>query len=125
MAGQMKQAEAEKLMAEGVADYQVLVTGPDMTPFAKADEGALKAAAYLQAKRSKQKVAASTVQIQRSPDGQGVTAVLFSFPKKAANGEAEIAPDEKNVEFGCKLGDFALRSSFDPQKMADKQGQDL
>jgi hypothetical protein len=125
LSGQMKQAEVEKLMAQPSADYEVLVTGPDMTPFAGADEDALKGAAFLQAKRSKQKVAASRVQIQRAPDGKGVSAVLFSFPKKAENGEAEIVPDEKNVEFVMALPNFSLRSSFDPQKMADKQGQDL
>ena len=125
LSGQMKQAEAEKLMAQPIADYEVLVTGPDMTPFVGADEGALKAAAYLQMKRSKQKVGASRVQIQRAPDGKGVSAVLFSFPKKAENGEAQIAPDEKGVEFVCALHNLSLRSSFEPQKMADKQGQDL
>lgn len=125
LSGQMKQAEAEKLMAQPVADYEVLVTGPDMTPFVGADEGALKAAAYLQTKRSKTKVAASSVKVQRATDGKGVSAVLFSFPKKAENGEAEIAPDEKSVEFVCTLRNLSLRSSFEPQKMADKQGQDL
>ncbi len=121
----MKQADADKLMAGAVNEYEVLVTGPDMTPFAQADEAKLKAAAYFAAKRSKQKLAPSRVQIQRGAGGKGVTAVLFSFPKKAENGEAEITPNEKSVEFVCTLDKFVLRSSFDPQKMADKQGQDL
>jgi hypothetical protein len=125
LAGQMKESDADRLLAQPVVTYDVLVTGRDMTPFAGAEEKELQSQAFLQTKKSKKKIPAAGVQIVRSPDGKAVVAVIFSFPRKEQNGEAEIAPDEKGVEFQLKRGDLSLRFAFEPQKMSDVQGIDL
>lgn len=41
-----------------------------------------------------------------------------------ANGEAVTAPDEKSVEFACKLGTITIRTTFEPQKMVLQEGAD-
>ncbi len=123
--GKMTEADAERYLAQPVADYQLLLFGPDMSPFEKLDENSLKEKSYLEMKKSKQKLAPSSVQIQRTPDGKRLVAVLFSFPKKSSSGEATIASDEKSVEFVCSAGPFKVRTSFEPQKMVDRQGSDL
>jgi hypothetical protein len=125
LSGKMQEADAQKALAEPVTEYQVLVAGPDMGPFAGVDEKALATDAYLKAKKSKERIAASRVEIQRDSNGQKIVAVLFAFPKKSANGEATIGTGEKGVEFECHAQKLSLKASFDPQKMADQQGSDL
>ena len=125
LSGKMQEADAQKALAEPVTEYQVLVVGPDMRPFTGVDENTLAADAYLKAKKSKEKIAVSRVEIQRDSNGQKIVAVLFAFPKKSANGEATIGTGEKGVEFECHVQKLSLKASFDPQKMADQQGTDL
>jgi len=125
LSGKMQQADAQKALAESVTEYQVLVAGPDMGPFNGADEKTLAANAFLKAKKSKEKVAAGRVEIQRDSSGKKVVTVLFAFPKKAANGEATIGTGEKGVEFECHAGKLSLKAAFEPQKMADTRGTDL
>ncbi len=123
--GAIKQADAEKFLAQEPADYVLVVYGPDMAPFADAEESALKQNAYLELKKSKQKLEASKVEFQRDASGKNVFAVLFSFPKKDARGQATIPPGEKGIEFFCRAGKSAFQFSFDSQKMVDQQGRDL
>lgn len=125
LSGKMQQADAQKALAEPVTEYQILIAGPDMGPFSGADEKTLAANAFLKAKKSKEKIAADRVEIQRDSSGKKVVAVLFAFPKKAANGEATIGTGEKGVEFECHAQKLSLKASFEPQKMADQQGTDL
>jgi hypothetical protein len=125
LSGKMQEADAQKALAEPVTEYQVLVAGPDMGPFTGVDEKTLAADAYLKAKKSKEKIAASRVEIQHDSSSQKVVAVLFAFPKKGANGEATIGTGEKGVEFECHVQKLSLKASFDPQKMVDQQGTDL
>ncbi len=123
--GAVLESEAEKFVAQQPTEYQIVVQGPDMTPFAKVDEKALKEKTYLLGKKSKQKLLPSRVDFQRGRDGKRVTAVAFYFAKKTESGEAAFAPDEKGIEFVCQAGSTALKTNFEPQKMADKQGTDL
>lgn len=125
LSGKMPDADAQKALAEPVIEYQILVAGSDMGAFTGADEKTLAASAFLKTRKSKAKISPSKVEIQRNPDGNKVTAILFSFPKKAENGEATIATDEKGVEFECHARKLSLKASFEPQKMADQQGTDL
>lgn len=121
----IKDSDADKLLSVAPEDYQLLVYGPDMTPFNGAEEKTLQESAYLSPKKSKEKISPTKVQIQRDSGGQKVTAVVFSFPKKLASGEASIGMEERNIEFICTAGKLKLKSNFDLQKMTDKQGRDL
>ena len=125
LSGKMQDADAQKALTEPVTEYQILVVGPDMRPFNGVDEKTLAANAFLKAKKSKEKVAANRVEIQRDSSGEKVMAVLFAFPKKAGNGEATISTGEKGVEFECHAGKLSLKTAFELQKMADQQGTDL
>ena len=122
--GAMQERDGENLLAQEPSDYQIVVLGPDMVPFAQSDENSLKEKAYLRLKKSKQKLAPSRVQIQRGEANKAV-AVIFYFPKKTETGEAVIALDEKGAEFFCQAPGASLKASFDLQKMAAKQGIDL
>lgn len=125
LAGQLKQEDAEKQLAQRVDVYQVLVAGPDMRPFESTDETILKNNAELIARKTKQKIAPSKVQISRSSDGKKVQGIVFSFPKKSDTGESTISPDEKTVTFSCTAGAVKIETSFEISKMQDMQGRDL
>jgi len=123
--GQMKEEDAEKQAAEHVDSYQILVGGSDMKPFQAVDEATLKGGVWLTTKKTKQKIAFSTVQIDRDPDGKTIQALVFSFPKKSATGESTIAADERTVDFSLIFAGARIQTSFDISKMDDAQGRDL
>jgi len=125
LAGQMKQEDAERQATEAPGVYQVLIAGPDMLPFVGADQKALKEGAFLLTKKTKQKIPAGSVELQKAPDGKKVLAAVFSFPMKTASGETSIAADEKAVDFSCLVGGAKIQAAFDVSKMEDKQGRDL
>ena len=125
LSGQIKEDEATKYLSAPIVNYEVVVIGPDMSPFGSISEDDLKAKAYLRGKQSKVKVNATSVQISRSPDGRQVTAVMFSFPRKTADGKDVAAPDEKGLQFICNIKDLNLNTTFDPRKMADSKGPDF
>jgi hypothetical protein len=123
--GQMSEPDAEKKLAPATDTYQIEVVGPDMTPFLSADEKQLADDAFLSDKKSKQKVAPTKVQIQRTQDGKSIQFVLFEFPKKSANGESTVAADEKTVDFTCNIAHTKIQTNFDLGKMDDSHGRDL
>jgi len=123
--GAAPESEAEKFIAQQPPEYQIAVLGPDMTVFGQANEKSLKEKAYLLSKRSKKKLPPSRVDVQHSQDGKQIVSVVFSFSKKTEGGEATIALDEKGVEFICPVGQAVLKTNFELQKMANKQGVDL
>ncbi len=125
LVGNMKEADAPKYLSAPITDYEVVVIGPDMTPFGKISEDELKAKAYLRGKQSKVKVNATSAEITRSPDGRQVTAVMFSFPKKTTDGKDIAAPQEKGLQFVLNIKDLNLNTTFDPRKMADQKGSDF
>jgi hypothetical protein len=125
LAGQMKPEDVEKELAKQVDVYELVVFGPDMTPFQSADEDTLKTSAFLVEKKTKQKISPYKVEVTRSQDGTKVQAVAFAFLKKAANGEVTIPEDEKGVDFNCFVGGAKIRASFDISKMQDTTGRDL
>jgi hypothetical protein len=122
--GQLKESDAAQYLGQPT-NYEVVVIGPDMTPFGSASEDALKAASYIQAKQSKIKVNATAVDISRSPDGHKVMAVMFSFPMKTAKGDQVISADDSGVKFVCKTRDIDLDMGFDLRKMVDQKGPDF
>lgn len=125
LSGSMKEEDAEKQLAQAMEAYQVVISGPQMTPFESAEENAIKQEATLTTKKGKQKIEASKVEIQRGPDGKSVRAIVLSFPKKTATGEATIGADEKGAEFALSTTSVSIKTSFDFSKMYDAQGRDL
>jgi hypothetical protein len=120
--GKTSQPDAEHYVAQIPPEYEIVVFGRDMTPFTKLDEAAIIKGAHLEMKNSKEKIAATRVKLQRQ--GDRLLAVLFYFPK-TDNGKPTVAPNEKGIEFVCKLHRAKLKFHFDPRKMTDKQGRDL
>ncbi len=122
--GKISEAEGAKLLAEPVTDYEVIVFGPDMTPFESLTEDQLKSAASLEGKQSKQKVAAAAVRLNKSPDGR-TNSIVFFFPKKTDSGADVASAQEKDLEFACKLKGLNLHNAFDTRKMVDEKGADF
>jgi hypothetical protein len=125
LAGSLKEDEAEKQLAQPTEDYQVLVSGPQMSAFESAEEAGVKARTTLVTKKGKLKIEPSKVDFQRSTDGKTIRAILISFPKRTATGEATIGAEEKGADFSCTPGKVAIKASFDFSKMYDAQGRDL
>src|SRR4029077_53245 len=123
--GKMTQSDAEKSVAQPMDEYEVLVRATNMYIFQQRGEKAFENAAYLQIKKAKTKISPSHVAFLKGPDGQSVTGAVFYFPKKSANGEPTIGPDEKEVDFYLQVGDAKLLTYFETKKMVDSQGEDL
>lgn len=124
LSGRISEAEGAKLLAEPVTAYEVIVTGPDMTPFQNLTEDQLKSASYLQGKQSKQKVAPASVRMNKAPNGV-TSSLVFSFPEKTAGGADVASAQEKEIEFACKAKGLDLRNTFDTRKMVDEKGADF
>lgn len=122
--GKISEAEAEKLLATPVTDYEVMVFGPDMTPFQGLTEDELKSDATLEGKQSKQAVAPASVRINKTPDGR-TSSVAFLFSKKTSGGQDVASAEEKGLDFACKLKNLDLRNTFEPRKMVDEKGEDF
>src|SRR6267154_5274261 len=104
-----KDLDVDKYAAEPQEEIQILVQSEDMAPFTRKDEKFYQANAYLQLKRSKQKIPPSHVRFERDAKGILVTSALFFFPRKTAAGEPTISADEKSVEFNCNMDGSSLR----------------
>jgi hypothetical protein len=118
-------AEFTDPAAESPENYQVVLIGTDLSAFAAAGEDSLKTTVYLKTQKTHDKILPSQVQLVKGPDGNQVAQVSIEFPKKAANGEATIASDEKGVDFIARAGKTKLSFHFNLAKMTDKQGLDL
>lgn len=125
LSGKLKESDAAKYLTAPVTDYEVLVAGADMTPFQDSTPDELKAKSFLRGEQSKVEVNPSNVNVVRSPEGSKVTAVVFTFSRKAADNKDVAAPEEKGLRFECKLKGLDLRTTFDPRKMADQKGPDF
>ena len=121
--GTMTADNAAKIVATDPDTYQVVVSSSDMSFFEGRAEDEFKDAAYLELKKDKKKINPTSVAFQRS-SGK-VVGVLFSFPKKDAEGQPSIPADEKELGFSTKISGAWLRASFNLKQMADTQGQDL
>jgi len=117
--------DVDKYAAEPQEEYQIVVRSGDMAPFVRHDEKFFQMNSFLESKKSKQKLYPSHVGYDRDANGQMVTTAVFFFPKKTTSGDPTLAPDEKSVEFNCKLEGTDLRVNFELQKMQDNQGPAL
>jgi hypothetical protein len=125
LAGQIKEDEATQQLAQPVDTYEIVVAAPDMKPFQSVDEKILEHCAFLVDRKTKQKVAPTSVKIRNSDDGKKVESVAFFFPKKSDSGVSTIAADEKNVDFLCVVTNVKIEANFDVSKMLDTLGRDL
>ena len=107
------------------AEYQVVVLGTDMAPFAKLEEKELKENSYLGLRKAKNRLSAERIEIERTPDGSKVLAVHIYFAKKTEAGQPTFSADERGADFVCLAGKITLKTSFDFQRMTDNQGIDL
>jgi hypothetical protein len=123
--GEKKGVDVEKYANEPQDEYQIVIQGADMAPFVRKDEKFSQANAFLQTKKTKQKISPSHVRYERDAEGVLVTAAVFFFPKKTPSGDRTITLDEKSVEFTCKIEGSTLRVNFAPQKMIDQIGPTL
>ncbi|HEV2287671.1 MAG TPA: hypothetical protein VGR81_01820 [Candidatus Acidoferrales bacterium] len=124
LGGKITEAEGAKLLSEPVTDYEIIVFGPDMTPFQNLNEDQLKSDSYLEGKESKQKVVPATIRLNKNP--AGITySLVFLFPRKTAGGADVASAQEKGIEFVCKLKGLNLHNVFDTRKMVDEKGEDF
>lgn len=121
--GMMDQAAAQKLVDAAEGEYKVVLQMEDMAPFLDKDAGSYQQNAFLLMGRSKVKLQASKVEYENM--GTTSEAVIFSFPKKTADGAPTITSDETDVTFSCKIADQTVRGKFKPNKMVDQFGPDL
>jgi hypothetical protein len=125
LAGQIKEDAAEQQVAQPVDSYEIVVAGPDMKPFQSVDEKILQNAAFLMDRKTKQKIAPTSVKIQNSEDGKKIVSVAFIFPKKSDTGISTIGADVKTVDFLSVVTNVKIDASFDTTKMTDTLGRDL
>lgn len=121
--GMMDQAAAQKLVDAAQGEYKVVLQMEDMAPFLDKDASSYQQNAFLLMGRSKIKLPASKVEYENM--GTTSEAVVFSFPKKTADGAPTITSDETDVTFSCKIADQTVRADFKPKKMVDQFGADL
>ncbi len=125
LAGSLKEDEGEKQLAQPTEDYQVILSGTQMSAFQSAEEAGVKARTLLITKKAKQRIEPSKVEFQRNTDGKTIRGIIISFPRRTATGEATIGADEKGADFSCSPGKVVIKTSFDFSKMYDSQGRDL
>lgn len=123
--GEKKDMDIEKFVSAPQDEIQIVLQSEDMAPFVRKDEKFFQVNAYLQPRKSNQKISPSHVRYERDARGILVTAAVFYFPRKSPSGDLTIASGEKNVEFNCKIEGSSLRVNFEPQKMVDQNGSDL
>jgi hypothetical protein len=123
--GQKKDVDVAKYAAEPQDEIQIVIQSEDMAPFARKDENFFQANAFLQPRKSKQKISPTHVRYERDEIGLLVTAAIFLFPQKTSSGDPVVTADEKNVEFNCKIESATLRVNFEPNKMVDQNGPAL
>jgi hypothetical protein len=122
--GTKKDLDVQKYADEPQDEFQIIVQSQDMTFFQSHDEKSVASNAFLETKKPKQKILPSHVQYERD-DKNTVTTAIFFFPKKLLSGEPTLTGAEKSVDFSCKIGETALRVTFEPVKMVDKDGPAL
>lgn len=116
--------DQKKSLSSEPPTYQVILLSRNLQPFQAVGEDALKDSMYLETKKNHQKIQAAKITFIKG-EGDRVGAIVAEFPKKAANGEATFASDEKGADFVAEAGKTKLKFHFDFTKMQDKAGADL
>jgi hypothetical protein len=116
-----QQVDVDKYVAEPQTEYQLILRMQDMTPFTQHDEKFFQDNAFLQTKKSKDKISPTHVLYEKNAKGSIQDAIFF-FPKTNSSGAPTISSDEKEVQFSCKIADQTVRLGFRPQEMVDSSG---
>lgn len=119
-----QQVDVDQYVAQPQTEYQLVLRMADMTPFTQHDEKFFQGNAFLQTKKSKEKISPTHVVFEKNATGSILDAVFF-FPKANSSGAPTISSDEKEVQFSCKIADQTARAGFRPQEMVDSQGPAL
>jgi hypothetical protein len=119
-----RQLDVDKYAAEPQSEYQIILRMEDMTPFVQHDEKSFQDNAFLQTKKSKEKISPTHVVYEKNAKGSVQDAIFF-FPKTTSSGAPTISGDEKEVQFSCKIADQTVRVGFRPQEMVSQSGPDL
>jgi len=119
-----KQVDVDKYVSEPQSEYQIILRMADMTPFTQHDEKFFQEIAFLQTKKSKDKISPTHVAYEKNAQGSVQDAIFF-FPKTTSSGAPTISGDEKEVQFSCKIADQTVRVGFRPQEMVDQSGPAL
>jgi hypothetical protein len=119
-----QQLDVDKYVAEPQTEYQIILRMADMTPFTQHDEKFFQDNAFLQTKKSKDRISPTHVVYEKNAKGSIQDAIFF-FPKTTSSGAPTISNDEKEVQFTCKIADSPVRVGFKPQEMVDTQGPAL
>lgn len=123
--GEITEERMAEMLATEPTDYEISVTGQDMTPFSLVDDAELKENAELVASKAKVKLSPSRLRFRRNMEGTEVHEVIFVFPKKTPDGKAFLDPVDQSVDFSCKVGKNILRARFDLPKMVGAKGLDF
>jgi hypothetical protein len=119
-----QQVDVDKYAAEPQTEYQIVLRMEDMTPFTQHDEKFFQDNAFLQTKKSKDRISPTHVVYEKNAKGSVKDAIFF-FPKTTSSGAPTISGDEKEVQFSCKIADTTVRADFRPREMVDQSGPDL
>ena len=119
-----QQVDVDQYVAQPQTEYQLVLRMADMTPFTQHDEKFFQDAAFLQTKKSKDKISPTHVVFEKNAKGSIQDAIFF-FPKTTASGAPTVSNDEKEVQFSCKIADQTARVGFKPQEMVDSAGPAL
>jgi hypothetical protein len=119
-----QQVDVDKYAAEPQIEYQIILRMEDMTPFTQHYEKFFQDNAFLQTKKSKDKISPTHVVYEKNAKGSVQDAIFF-FPKTTSSGTPTISGDEKEVQFSCKIADQTVRVGFRPQEMVDQSGPAL
>jgi len=117
--------EMEKLIAVRPPNHEIVIFGPDMTPFTPLQPDELREGTKLILKSSKKELPPATVSLNRSPDAARIVSVVFVFPEKDQAGSPLITGAEKSIEFRCQAGKTLLRVNFEPHKMVTRDGAEF
>jgi hypothetical protein len=123
--GRATNLDLEKYVAEPQNEYQITLQSADLSPFLRKDEQFYQANAFLEMRKSKQRISPSHVRYDHDAKGVRINSVVFFFPRKAPSGDPTIPSNEKNVEFICNIEGSILRVGFELPKMVDKDGPAL
>lgn len=119
-----EKVDVDKYASQPQDEYQIVVRMQDMTPFQQHDEKFFQDNAFLQMKKSKDKISPTHVVLEKDSKGLVADAVFF-FPKANSSGTPTVSADETDVQFSCKIADTTVRVGFKLRDMLDQSGPAL
>src|SRR5579864_4614796 len=119
-----EKVDVDKYVSEPQAEYQLVLRMEDMTPFQQHDEKFFQDNAFLQLKKSKDKISPTHVVYEKNSKGLVADAIFF-FAKTNSSGAPTVSADETDVQFSCKIADTTVRVGFKLRDMVDQSGPAL